>query len=69
MKTFNVWVEGYSATGGGSQAWLKGLAQADNFEEACCIIFNDDPYFNKDKLSVWGCRLFDNESDARKSFG
>lgn len=24
---------------------------------------------DKDGLSIWGCRLFDNQTDARKSFG
>lgn len=26
-------------------------------------------YFNAEKLTYWACRFFDNETDARKSFG
>jgi len=26
-------------------------------------------YVNLDTPCIWGCRVFDNETDARKSFG
>lgn len=30
---------------------------------------HDKSYFNLEHLTYWGCRLFDNEIEARKSFG
>lgn len=29
----------------------------------------DHRYFNADNTSCYGCRFFDNETDARKAFG
>jgi hypothetical protein len=29
----------------------------------------DDGNFNPEALTYWGCKLFDNEADARKGFG
>jgi hypothetical protein len=66
---YQIWSEGYQATGESSGAYKHGELEANNFKEACDNFFNDDKYYNSDKLTYWGCRLFDNEVDARKSFG
>ena len=75
MKTWQVWSEGYMATGESSTATLHGTFDGETFKDAV-IAFRDsltDEYSKKciniDKLTFWGCRFFDNESDARKSFG
>jgi len=72
---YSIWMEGYAATGQSSPAQFLGAFKAENFRNACIIwdsIHNRDKgYGNFDiiNLSVWGCSLFDNEADARRSFG
>ena len=69
MKTFEIWSEGYIITGGSGTALLRGKIKADSFKEACDILFGGDRFYNPKNLTYWGCRLFDNETDARKAFG
>lgn len=75
MKAIEIWSEGYAATGDRGFAELLGVVYAENFDEAI------DKYLSINKVMqtnyrltdghhfIWGCRLFDNEADARKSFG
>lgn len=88
MKEFEIWIEGYRATGEEAQASFIGKAAGETFEEACKNFEYPEDQFNMgikfiskgQKLtldekghggrpSIWACRLFDNEADARKSFG
>lgn len=69
MKKFNVWSEGYRCTGGYGTAYFHGSVFANSFKEACEKIFEKEQTYNKEKNTLWGCKLFDNESDARKNFG
>lgn len=73
MKEFDIWSEGYVATGQSSGATLLGYAKGEDFVQACVNLAKQDrefaSYFDKDRMTYWGCRLFDNSSDARKSFG
>ena len=76
MKTWEVWREGYRATGESAGANLEGKVEADTWPEACrkaCVDsgrWKEQPGgFDAKRLTVWGCRLFDNEADARRSFG
>ena len=68
---FEVWMEGFACSGEGERAnaILQSTQEADSFQEACEKAFQDDPNFDATHLTVWGCRLFDNEADARKAFG
>jgi hypothetical protein len=70
MKEYEVWSEGYCCTGCEGKpvtATFEGSVKAESFEEACDILFKGrDDYVNG---RIWGCRLFDNEEDARKGFG
>ena len=75
MKTYQVWSEGFKVTGEYSTATFHGSFEASSFKGAIQA-FKDsltDPYaiscVDVDGMSFWGCRFFDNESDARKSFG
>lgn len=72
-KRFEIWSEGYQCTGEHAGAMLHGTMTAMTFAEACIALAQVDKAFrdnfNADNLSFWGCRLFDNEKDARKSFG
>lgn len=78
-KEFEIWTEGYAATGERGTATFHGRAIGETFEEACISLLPDR--LDKDsnspdgyrrfggRLSIWACRCFDNEADARKSFG
>lgn len=82
---YTVWVEGYAATCEHGTAHCLGTTEADNFIEAAKKLwrkkylpaYEGDPHIADDYFSInkkgipciWGCRCFDNEVDARKSFG
>ena len=75
---FEIWSEGYLATGMEGipeKARMLAEVEADSFQEACDKLCSDPDWqrrygnYNPERLTVWGCRLFDNEADARKSFG
>jgi hypothetical protein len=76
LKTYEIWVEGYACTGQSATASLVGSSEGRTFREACLAYAvskkHEDGfinYFNPVDCSYWGCRWFDNETDARKSFG
>ena len=71
VKTFEIWEEGYRVTGDGGPAVHLGSANGKDFRSACINFFKEKESkdFDADDLTVWGCRLFDNETDARKMFG
>lgn len=69
-----IWIEGYRATGEHGFAHKIAESEKEDFEEAILEKLSK----NLDKIpqgqfkkpySIWGCQLFDNEGDARKSFG
>ena len=71
-----VWMEGYSATGESSSAQLLGIFKCKTFDEA--VEQYNKSFFgrrspatkdSKGRWSIWACTLYDNEIDARKSFG
>ena len=72
---FEVWLEGYSATGQHSTAKLVDTVLAMSLNDAInrLVISGklDESYMNRNGIEYryWGCRFFDNETDARKSFG
>lgn len=69
---YEVWCEGYAATGESAPAFKIGEAEAESFSKACAIVMDTDErrrIFDPARLTYWGCRLFDNEADARKAFG
>lgn len=96
MKRFDIWMEGYAATGEHGTAQLIGQSEGETFEEAVInfrypedivrefdgkVIVQKGDSLSLDKNpdgtyrkwdghpTIWACRLFDNEQDARKSFG
>lgn len=70
---FEVWIEGYACTGNSGTAEFLSIEEADSFSEACkkALIRNgwDMSYYDEERNQYWGCRFFDNEIEARKSFG
>lgn len=77
LKMRQVWSEGYAATGERGYASYMGECLAESHIEACerlvpTLDRNQDGTVrlrNDGNPSVWACGLFDNEADARKSFG
>lgn len=69
MRQYEIWSEGYITNGERAGAHFHGRAMGDTFAEACRRLFKDDYNYDDEKGTHWGCRLFDNEDDARKSFG
>lgn len=80
MRKFEVWTEGYAASGESSGAIFHGSVDADTFDEACIKVFGDD--LDKDplqsdgyrrnrdgRMSIWACGCYDDEGEARVSFG
>jgi len=75
MKTFTLWEEGYACTGEHGSANYLGKWQGENFMDAYLAMVkakygNPPPnWIHLDKPCIWGCNVYDNERDARKSFG
>lgn len=84
MREFEIWSEGYRATGEEGFATLDGKFEAETFDEAVekYLIHKENtdwkdirkhyeyrPDNERSKHFIWACALFDNETDARKSFG
>lgn len=75
MKNWNVWTEGYATTGESGDASFHGTFGGETFKDAVIAFKNSltDKYsiscIDVEGMSFWGCRFFDNEGDARKSFG
>lgn len=73
-QEFRIWSEGFILTGNKSGAMFHGRQNAPSFVEACTKFFAIKGHdlsnnYNPIRLTFWGCRLFDNETDARKTFG
>lgn len=73
MKTYEVWMEGYATNGEYDEAQYLGKHSAESFKEACENAVEElgwgMNYYNNQNNTFWGCKFFDNEIDARKSFG
>ena len=70
-KTYDVWREGYEVSGNSSKAVKVATVDATDmsFKTACAKHFKNDSTYNSVRNTLWGCQLFDNEADARESFG
>lgn len=68
-----IWCEGYAATGTAGNAVLIADVDAPTLKAACDIYAAANPEWSLDydtkRMTYWGCRLFNNEQDARKAFG
>ncbi len=78
MTHYEVWSEGYSITSNRDEARLLISGEFESFDEAVRSWADTlEPERRKKHLRKgedgiwrdWGCRLFDNETDARKMFG
>ena len=72
---YEIYTEGYRATGDSGPAYKLGEVEADSFREACIKLCAPKEFqerhgnFDPVSLTVWGCRLFDNLNDASASYG
>lgn len=70
---WEVWAEGYSATGEYARASrLAFNVAADSFPEAVQRVAELSPHFelyDLEKLTYWGCQLYPTEEEARRSYG
>lgn len=73
LKQYNIWSEGFRTNGEASGAFFIGTSLGSNFKEACDNFAIKDAnfkkYYSSNDLTYWGCKLFDNETDARVNFG
>ena len=76
MQVFQIWIEGFAATGDRGYAQKVGTGIGETFKDAVLDWASKQRHLERDwgrldeeRLSLWGCRLFDNEVDARRSFG
>lgn len=70
-----LWTEGYAATGERAGAMCHGEFEGETLRDAV-IAYRASlnsrasrECVDVDRLTFWGCQFFDNEADARKSFG
>lgn len=78
-RVWHVWVEGYSATGEHGTASFVGKKWARSFDRACELLHKENggdrtqgQFLHATETSpptMWGCRMYDNERDARVSYG
>lgn len=73
LKDYSIWCEGFRASGEIATATFWGVSQGEDFHDACKRFVETNASYSQnydsEGNSYWGCRLFDNEQDARKSFG
>lgn len=71
---YEVWSEGYRTNRESSCANYFGKFEGKTFRDAVkylrdTIDKESRSYIDMRTLTFWGCRFFDNETDARKLFG
>lgn len=73
MKRYEIWREGYRATGEHGTAQCFGWYETETWLEAVEKLAKLNPEFNnlwnREKMTYWGCSLFENEKDARERYG
>jgi len=72
MKEWEIWSEGFRIQGTDGVASLLGKETAETWDEAVQEYMRKNPgriTVSAGQYTDWGCRLFDNEADARKAFG
>jgi hypothetical protein len=70
----DIWAEGFKSAGVSGEAVFCGTVPSGlSLKKSCRKLAEEDPafsdYFNSSKMTYWGCKIFDNEKAARKSFG
>lgn len=71
---WEVWLEGYCVTGSSAKATFCGKFKGVTFEEAVLAWVatkgeDGKKFYNPESGVYWGCNFYDNEAEARKTFG
>lgn len=66
---YEVWREGYAGPGGGTLAAYLATIEAATFRDACDMVLAASDNYDSERLTIFGARLFDNETTARREFG
>lgn len=73
VTQYVIWTEGYRIQGERGKAIRWGVGEGTDLKTAALDVASRDPLFKTsfepDRMTWWGCRIFDNETDARKAFG
>jgi hypothetical protein len=73
MPRYCIWMEGYAATGEHGEATYHGDYAGEDFRSAVERMMHDQQWdfklYDRQRLTYWGCKFYDNEADARQSFG
>jgi len=73
MNAYQIWSEGFIATGDYGTAVYHGTGYGDTFKEACKQFARNykefENYYDEKSNTYWGCRLYPNEDKARKTYG
>lgn len=76
VKEWEIWSEGYQASGDSGTAVYHDTIEAVSFDEACQKYADSDPMVKSQMKrhgpghwTYWACQMFDNEADARKTYG
>lgn len=73
METYNIWMEGYVVTGDYGTHSLLGTSKGNTFKEAVVKWVNNHPdyksLFDENRLTIWGCKLYPTEEEAKRGFG
>ena len=73
MQLYQIWAEGFTITGDSGAAYRYGEEYGESFKDACKTFAKKNPdffqLFDEERMTCWGCRLFESEQEARKSFG
>lgn len=71
-QKFEIWSEGFKTTGMTSNATFHGLFNGESFKDAVKNFKDrstEGDHVDLTNLTFWGCKLFDNETEARKRHG
>lgn len=71
---YDIWVEGYAASGDRGVAQRVCTVEADTFSDACIKANKSGKFqgfgtFDPERLTIWGCHLYPTKAEAKKSFG
>ena len=75
-RIWTIWSEGWQIAGQAGRAQFLGEWPGRTFEEAVMNMCGEKPVIGRyvvrnydGSFDYWGCRLFDNEKDAKRSYG
>jgi len=74
-RSISLWMEGFAVTGERQGASMIGTYEATDLDDAVKQYMETHKgdvawdRFGRGRHAIWACEIFDNEGEARKSFG